>query len=420
MATPTTSKELYKIFKYDREKLVDFLKSNCSYDYLKDLLLDIQNHAKEDSINIIKELFLGRIGFETNKQKAIYELPTNELLTIIKFICEFINIKNIEELAAGQGLLSHMLKHKLGNSEEYVVNASDGNRWIETSSTSKYYPVENKLVLQYCLDNNYDFSDKLLIISWLPSNDINDFIKLIEIKKPKYILLIGNNFSHVHQLFRNKLSTNDYRQACIPVKQMSYQNNSSIVFATNNSDFDFTSLLLNIKLKYDNCLCKKRIKRTCKGVVQDVVVNKVGNKFKYLYEDLNDQEKVNKIAIALNYILKKNITIPKYLNTTNEFLFWLHKEKHKKFPINIKDRNKFKEYYSIYNKINSQGGLGELIEKGVIPGWVQTIETAEKFLWLDFSTNDKKWKMSLAEFRTKFSSIQMRNGINTGYGSFYI
>ena len=36
-------------------------------------------------------------------------------------------------------------------------------------------------------------------------------------------------------------------------------------------------MLLNIKLRYDNCLCKKVDKLSDKFVLQDIIVNHIGN-----------------------------------------------------------------------------------------------------------------------------------------------
>jgi len=79
---------LYEILKSNREQLANFLESNCDYEYLKNLLVDIENSSED--LKIIEKLFLGKIGQESYKERAIYELPTNELLTIIKFIMKFL------------------------------------------------------------------------------------------------------------------------------------------------------------------------------------------------------------------------------------------------------------------------------------------------------------------------------------------
>ena len=241
---------LYEILRSNRGQLGNFLKDNCEYEYLKKQLIDIENSTED--VKIVEKIFLGKIGQENYKNRAIYELPTSELLTIINFIMNFLGIKHVEELSAGVGLLSYMLSYKLGN--EYTVVASDGNRCSQTYNTNKYYTVQSKQFLHYCLDDDFNFDNKLLLISWIPDNDLQDLITLIDKKKPKYIIIIGNGYLNKH------LYPIDYQTVIIPVKQlcfkdyyrtnMYYSNDSCkshMIVMTNDSDMNINNLLLNIK-----------------------------------------------------------------------------------------------------------------------------------------------------------------------------
>jgi len=400
------SQELYEILKSKRENLADFLKNNNSYNYLRTLLSEIEVDYEANEIHqngqmsIIKKLFLGNIGLESNKQKAIYELPTDELLTIIKFICEFNNIKYIEEIASGQGLLSRMLKNKL--SDEYTINATDGNKWVETINTKRYYEVSNKLVLKYCLENDFSFDDKLVIISWFPVQDVNDFKKLITIKKPKNIILIGD-------IDKNELlfEGNNYNLVQIPIKQLCYLDyfnkneylnerlsKSSLLYATNDNDLDLTSLKLTIQFKFNNCLCKLSGNVTDKMILQDIFMLKLPTYVNYLRDEKCDLETFKKIMNSINYTLRRKIDIPTYLNTLEEYIYWFDKLKHKKFPTNINSRDKFEEYNNTLEQLNLDNGLDNLKNSGIIPEWVSNKDTAEKCILVDFSTTSKKWKTS--------------------------
>ena len=403
-----SSKELYDIFRSKRESLGEFLEINCNHEYLKTLLttIEVDNETKET--NIIKKLFLGQIGLESNKQKAIFELPTDELLTIIKFICEFNNIKCIEEIAAGQGLLSYMLKNKL--TDEYTINATDGNRWIETKNQKKYYETNDKLVLKYCLENDFTFDDKLVIISWLPTGEIYDFINFINVKKPKNIILIGDINKYM-TVFQN----NNYKFIQIPVKQLCYLDyfnknefldqrlsKSSFLFATNNDEVDIISLELTIKLKFNECLCKLSRNITSKMIIQDVLITKLNTNANYLNCEEQNPEIIKNIANTLNYILKYNLIIPTYIKKYNEYLFWFNRQKNKNFPKEIVNREKFKEYIYLSVTLDSNDGLDYLKNNGIIPSWVVNKEMAEKCIWLDFSYPNKKWKSSVHEFQTQY------------------
>lgn len=409
---------LYNKFKYERTKLPDFLKDNCDYNYLKNLFVEIENNKQnsyhQNNTCIIRNLFLGKCGLESNKQKAIYELPTNQLLIIIQFICQFIKINYIEELAAGQGLLSHMLKFKLGN--DFVVNASDGIRSMETSNKNKFYDIENKMFLNYCLDNNFDFKDKLLIISWMPFYDFNDFKYLLNKKTPNNIIIIGDN----HKLIIDNLKILNYKYCIIHAKQLCFKdyfkNNifstnskSSILFATNDNNIDIKSLLLNLKLKFNDCLFNNTQKINDKIIIQDNI-NKIGIEF--ILDKINDNIELKKIVDILFHIYLKKIKIPNYLKKYNDLLFWFQRAKNNKFPKNIHNINKFKEYKKYILKLNSENGLEYLKNFGIISNWVSNKTMAEKFIFLDFSLSNKKWKLSFHEFENQFNDMSFQNNMN--------
>ena len=98
-----TSLPLLDTLKSNRLELLGELKKNYKYDYLQSQLYEIEKNINK--FGIIRDLFLGNIGIEANKQLAFYELPTFELLAVIQFICQFTGINNIEELGCGIGLL---------------------------------------------------------------------------------------------------------------------------------------------------------------------------------------------------------------------------------------------------------------------------------------------------------------------------
>lgn len=421
---------LYKILKRNRHQLPEFLKQNCSYDFLKTQLIAIEEKYSKDKNNdgsVIKDLLLGNIGEENNKQKAIYELPTNELLQIIKYICEYLQITQIEEIASGMGLLSHMLNYVLGNN--YKIDATDGIRWAETSCEQKYYDVKTKLFLNYCIDNNYYLTDKLVIMSWIPQNEFVDLLQLIEVKKPKYLMIIDDKFSKTYNKLCSRLDFLNYKKVGIPVKQISYKdywfNNtylpetscvctSTLLFATRD-DINMDTMLLNIKLKLNNCLAFNNSCISDKFIIQDIIHNNYNKKF--LINALENELMIDKIALSIKFLLKKNIKIPDYLESVQEYTFWFNKIKNNHYPLNITNRQKFKEYKKYIELIDNsisetqiQNNLNTLRQSGILTQWVFNIIIAKKFIWLEYSTTIKTWKASYNNFITEFNTI--RNNIN--------
>lgn len=399
-----SSTDLLSIFETNRNALSDFLKNNCKYDYLKQLFSEIEHDKGHD---IIQKLFLGTHGMEVNKQKAIYELPTDELLTIIKFICETINVYKIEEFAAGMGLLSCMLRHKLDHN--YSIQASDGKRWIETANSAKYYPVSGRLFLDYYFDNSFIWNDKVMIISWAPSNELNDLFKLLETKRPKYLIAIGNVLNkEIYDTIFSNLTQNHYNHVIIPVKQICYKDHmfndyskSTLLFATLDDNINITKMLLEIKVKFPNHLMPKH-QTTDIDILTDIIIDRFHN-YTFLLNNLQSTNRRKKIAEIIEYCLKQKKQVPNYFTSLDEFTFWYEKTLQRQFPLLINDYKKFCEYRQYINKINSDNGLVELKTDNILPDWITDIRTAEQFIWLDFSTTFKKWKSNMNAFTMEFS-----------------
>jgi hypothetical protein len=419
-------KRLYHTFKHHREDLSTFLKQNCEYSYLKDLFIQMEFHKKKTN-NLLSKLFLGQIGEESNKQKAIYELPTNELLTLIQFICDYLQIVNIEELAAGQGLLSCMLKYKLG--QNYNIKATDGSRWIETNSLIKYDSVEKKLFLNYWSDNT-NFSDKLVIISWVPNNDLDNLKALISKKKPPSIMLIGEKYTDTMIKISNHLLQQNYRLVGIPCKQISYRDyeyseseyvpTSSITFATLDDSLNLKEMLLKIKFMYGHCLCQKQPKYNEKKIIHDLVnIQIIPPKVEEILNTLSQTENINDVREFIILICKainKKFDIPPYISNFVDLKLWYNKKINNRFPLLIHSEKKFKEYKNLMNILNSNNGVANMKQEGLLPEWILNREGGENYIWLDFSTENKKWKFSSHSFANELNHVMRHT--NRPYFSF--
>ena len=71
--------------------------------------------------------------------------------------------------------------------------------------------------------------------------------------------------------------------------------------------------------------------------------------------------------------------------------------------------------------LKNNNGLNELKDMGILSDWVSTIPIAEKFIFNEFSSNNKKWKVSRNETMTEFQIIHNRgllpisSGFYTGF-----
>jgi hypothetical protein len=398
------STELYKIMKCNRGDVAKFLEENGSYDTLKQCIKTIEEMKKDKNRNIFSDMCLGKMGLETNKQRAIYELPTHELVNVINTITNLLNVDTVEEMCAGQGLLSKMLQQLT----ELNVKATDGKQWIQTYNNDTYVDVETKLVSQHRYDN--DNTNKLLVVSWIPEKSIYDFVSVIEVKKPNQFILIGERNDKTICDIINRVKLLRYKVINIPVKQICYRD-----YYANNvffpDDSCRSSLTLVVRDNIDINL--KKIKATCgsenfcerlreysdKMYLQDLVVMEILPEWcmNVLTNHTTEREMVMFVKDISECFLKKYI-IPHYIRNNNEFVFWLSQVNTGWYPSLIKKHSKFVEYKNYIEILESESGLQKLQEKNVLPDWVSNMNLARNYMWLDFSDNQKTWKESYNTF----------------------
>jgi len=403
--------DLFKTLAYERGNLLDYLVKNGTYDGLKESLVKIENE-NADMWDVIQRLFLGRYGLEANKQVAFYELPTHELVNCISMICEHIGIFKVEEIAAGIGLLSGMLS-RMTNLD---ISSTDGKTWMETYIP--LYPVQQKLLLEYAMDN-IDYDDKLIILSWIPNKSVNDFAEVIKIKRPRQIVIIGEQYNKWISDTNNVLLEKGYNRISIPTKQLCYNDyfkmntyypdnciRSSCTLYT-RSDVENITLTIDNSLTVVNSI-------TDYMTVQDMIVFGVLPKWLLnilgSYDEIVVRKAITDIERAISNGDSNKQMIFDIIDGLEQFNFWLSKPN---FP-KITTKDKFAEYHELYKALNHPNGLVNLKQKLCFPNWIATRDEAEKYLYLDFSTSVKRWKESRESFMTYYMSTISANTYITG------
>jgi len=417
------SEELYNILKLDRIKLKNYLDINNKYEDLKKILYNIECLYSHDyDGNFIKDLFLGKIGYEYNKQMAIYNFPTESLIKAIDEIVKLLDIEIIQEIGSGLGLLSYQINKYI----KIPLVATDGKNWLETNSFNNYYSVIKKDILEYNeFDNN---KKKLFILSWLINNNSEEINKFIEKVKPSNILFINNDNLYSDELFDN-LKTKNYNIIRLPLKMLSYKDYFKKYIDFNNITLDKVSCRQKLYLAILNC----ENNNVNENINLDILKDKIGiNHF-----DINDNKENNYILIDLVsenilpvwilnlkdedhkkaiYLVNKILIegklvnkIPNWINNLRELEFWYKQKIKFMFPILIKTNEKFVEYFNFMKKIDTINGIDDLKLQYILPFWIDSYDNASKFFWLEFSTKNKKWKNNfnsfLANFRLLFSRI---------------
>lgn len=403
--------DLFKVLAYDRQRLLDYLVVNGSYDALRASFMEVENEHT-DIWDIVQRLLLGRYGSESNKQMAIYELPTHELIDSISMICEQLGVFKVEEIAAGTGLLSGMLS-RLTNIE---VNSTDGKTWMETYVP--LYPVQPKLLLEYAMDN-VDYDDKLIVISWILNRSVDDLVETIKTKKFRQIIIIGEQFNKYISNTDNALLENGYNRTPVPTKQLCYNDyfkmnshypdnciRSSCILYTRN-DVEPINIVINNHPPVVN-------DTTDYMIIQDMIV--FGLLPRWLLNVLvtYDQSVVRKTIIDIERSIANSDSnkhmIFNIIDGLDQFNFWLSKLNFPKITI----KEKFVEFYELCKALNYPNGLINLKQKLCFPEWIHSKDEAEKYLYLDFSTSSKRWKESRESFIAYYRSTIGANTYITG------
>lgn len=414
--------KFYDVLTVNRDQLASFLLENTSYisyNTLSQLFIEIKKIKNYKDGNIVTDLLLGCIGPECNKQKAIYELPTLELLLLIRSIAIYLGIGAIEEIMAGQGLFSYLFDHLF--TDNIVFNATDGICQCETSGNNPYYPIEKKNIYEYLIEKEireYTHSDKKIYLTLWPDiniseSDISEFIIKI---KPEVFILVGQKDMYKRYIkeFR-KLQYIEYvftpHQLCF--KDIIRDQNSvlhSTVTLFISSDATLLGTKNKEKISEDICLLANTYKHYDIFREKEMEIND-----KYILDFFSEQRCIPPNVVrglsdtdtrymieCLYYLSKKKevIGIPEYLMCLDEFKFWYQLYRTNRFPKLLDIYERFIEFKNIYDELDrnlfTPVNVTSLKNKNVLPQWVNNKQDAIKCLILDYSTSDryKIWKQS--------------------------
>lgn len=415
--------ELYDKLTKNRDQLAKFLsedKDYITYKVLNRVFSEIRKRYNYTKGNIITDLLLGSIGPEHNKQKAIYEFPTYELLVIIFSIVLYFNISDIEEIMSGQGLFASLLFNYCIENKDNTVNlkGTDGMCQSETSGYNFYYPIEKKNILEYLIeketDNRDDNKAKLFIVSWpdleVKKNFFSEFIKKI---KPELFVLIGQK--DMYKNYFDIFEQNGYRYITFTPYQICFKDTFSSN-SDNSLNFDIfhssTTLFINKNIKTNLQEIKGEICNIANSFDSSTIFRSDEYEItsKYLLKYYSEQKKIPELILTnisnsnmtkiINCLYNMSLNdeptqLPNYLTSFDEFEFWHQLYNMNKFPESIISYEKFVEFKNLYEKINSNDfNLTEMKNKNVFPNWVTNKIDAIKCLILDYSKEDKKWKES--------------------------
>lgn len=435
------SDKLYDAFTNNRDQLANFLKTDIRlilHNNLKELFLEINKKWDHTNGNSITELLLGSIGPECNRQKAIYELPTFELMVTILSISKYFKISTIEEIMAGQGLFGALFDNYF-KTANIILNVTDGMCQCETFGNNPYYPVEKKYIIEYLTEKNDE--NKMFVTLWpnirTSKIHLNEFINKI---KPKIFILVGQKgiYKKHFKLFKKA----KYQSLTFVPYQICYRDT-----ITNTNEFSSlpdinnSSLTIFIEESIKNDLKDESMKDDLKELHNKItsytnnfrlldsleifrkeeqqITDKYILKFfaeqqlipNTIITNVSDDEIKELIKCLYNLsISKESVYIPEYLTSLPEFKFWYQLYTTNKFPKLLKTYERFNEFKTYHEKIESSPFIpssSEMKNKNVFPYWVNNKQDALKCLVLDYSTEEryKLWKQSRAFMNEYYNGI---------------
>jgi hypothetical protein len=148
-------------------------------------------------------------------------------------------------------------------------------------------------------------------------------------------------------------------------------------------------------------------KLTDKYVIQDLIINNYAPIWTLTL--LEDDYKFKSFVSILSIVKIKKHKIPDYICNYEDLIFWFSKINDNKYPKMISTINKFKEYKSLCQTIDNNN-IDYLKQHGIIPIWINNNDDAEKYIWLDFSTINKKWKENRSSY---IMEINIQSGNNS-------
>lgn len=390
--------ELYNILAWERDKLTNFLNKYGSFKTLSEIIkqMEIKYLNKHPNINLLRELLLGNIGYEHNKQHAIYVLPTHEQIKLIIGLCKMFNIRKVNDIMAGIGLLGKIL---MDNWEFDSVISYDDNSWLDTYGSAKYSPINQKNIADVKVND-----DELNIISWCEkdSNTLRKLETFMIKQKPKYLLLIdeAKDINEMCGKFITMVENKGYSCIEIPCKNICYKDYFS-VDTLGKYIHSKTYLFINkikvpiyeditLKCIVDKCgdiLYENKLEWTKKHILLDMIIEGVVPHFckDKLITDYTF------ICKTIYSFISAKYKIPEYIENYEEFEFSVVNGM--KNIMKIKTRDKFLGYYKLITMLNEVSGISKLRQLRVFPLHLTNKHDIARYILKDYTTTDKRWKI---------------------------
>lgn len=408
---------LYTALTDDRENLPSVLSKINDYYVLKDIITSIEKKY-EDNYDIWRELCIGKVGDSSNAFSAICEIPTKQLINSISLLFQMYDIRNIDEVGAGMGLLTRLLQEKF-DEDNYKVKllASDDGSSDITNISLDFTRIIKKDVSDIILQHNMNIDPpEGIICCWPLESMTNQFIDLIKTQFIKlFVFTVEIRSKYILSKEFNKIALEcGYKVIKLPILQSSYLDihklnqfenlyTRSITFVLirkDLADIDIFNLLSEYIYEYKEIDSKKIM-------LQDMAITK---NLPFWICTLDNDIKLNVSMEIYNSILTNvNIyekKIPDWILNLDLLIFWYERTNKKKFPLKINTSQKLEEYYDKVTNMTPEKILSLKKDK-ILPEWVPE-NYVDLYFWLLYSvpeSDNDKWKENIVVFNHKFNQV---------------
>lgn len=390
--------DLYNVLANNRDKLLDIYEEIYDYPIFSKIISDITTKY-DKCVDVWNKLSCGMIGDKDNKFSVIYEYPTRQLVDVIILIAKMYNVRCIDEVGAGIGLLTAVLEKRFGKDKYYVkITASDNNSSELTSVDLDYTRILKKDITDIILQHKLNiYPPDMVLCAWHSINMEKQFNMLIKEKCVKifiFICKIDDNYDKLIAIGKK----NGYDVFRLPIYQVSHYDYPNDVLPCRSITYAF---VMSNKLPLDKLLknytYEEKVVSKKKISMLDMCYVKKFPKWGKTLDD-NQIEKISKMLF-----ITKHTKMPMFIPNQKIFTFWFIRTIAHKFPLNITTEQDIIKYYDLVIDMSEQK-MTDLVEKKILPPWIK-LEYVDYYLWLEFSTsNDTKWKTDLDEFLNKYKT----------------
>jgi hypothetical protein len=345
------SELLYNTLLNDRENLIPVFEQMNDYFELKEIIKQLESEKKE--LDVLYKLCNGHIG-NKYKSSAIYELPTRQLIESIAMLFQIFNIRNIDDVGCGMGLLSALLKKQF-DKDNYNVEliASDNGSSDSTNIPLSFYPIHKKdiydIVIQH--ENNLEPPDGI-ICTWPINKMENNFNELIKNRYIKMFIFIDDiKYTNIlSDRFVKLVEENKYTIIKLPIYQICFLDyfSNNIIECRSTSTIIVKNELLNEFINFYEILSPNLYKYSNYDELNiDFNDMAIIGKIPFWIAQLQLTNEKNIITSIISYLdIINHKFIPLWIPNMELLIFWFIQFIKKMFPSHINNVEMLYQYYN--------------------------------------------------------------------------